>query len=361
VRAQLRRGRLSAQALRSEECWRASALLRRTGHTETAPAPAIEAAGLSLNPKARSHLSRIRSRSRARIRHSRNPGARRGTNVSRDELTSALTSVPRLRTNARRRPLSTSAKTGAKGDTPIRTVRGSGYQLRHETVYARSCCGPWSPDPFDDRADLHQHRDHMHHGDQLGGRGYQHLVYEQAWSISHRRTGALEASLRAFDSHRSERHYSSMWQQGPRHGEDRSVQLARVHHESLRFHTSQGVRALYRAASGNYRFLVFTITESISGRFSVSRALPDRGRVLCGSFAPTSRNRCPPGPRVDRFGAGDLTVRVNATRKTKSRRLRAFDRMADRISTLLTAERRLLQTFRTSSVRRSRGSASRPS
>lgn len=47
---------------------------------------------------------------------------------------------------------------------------------------------------------------------------------------------------------------------------------------------------------------------------------------------------------VDRFGAGDLTVRVNSTRKDEIGNLsRAFDRMAERIGTLLTAERRLLQ------------------
>lgn len=47
---------------------------------------------------------------------------------------------------------------------------------------------------------------------------------------------------------------------------------------------------------------------------------------------------------VDRFGAGDLTARVNSGRKDEIGELgRAFDRMAERIGTLLTAERRLLQ------------------
>jgi len=47
---------------------------------------------------------------------------------------------------------------------------------------------------------------------------------------------------------------------------------------------------------------------------------------------------------VDRFGAGDLAARVNSTRKDEIGELgRAFDRMAGRIGTLLTAERRLLQ------------------
>ncbi len=47
---------------------------------------------------------------------------------------------------------------------------------------------------------------------------------------------------------------------------------------------------------------------------------------------------------VDRFGAGDLSVRVNLTRKDEIGELgRAFDRMAERIGTLVAAERRLLQ------------------
>ena len=47
---------------------------------------------------------------------------------------------------------------------------------------------------------------------------------------------------------------------------------------------------------------------------------------------------------VERFGRGDLSARVNSTRRDELGRLaRTFDRMAGRIETLLTAERRLLQ------------------
>jgi two-component system sensor histidine kinase CpxA len=47
---------------------------------------------------------------------------------------------------------------------------------------------------------------------------------------------------------------------------------------------------------------------------------------------------------VDRFGAGDLKVRVNSLRRDEIGDLsQAFDRMAERIGTLLSAERRLLQ------------------
>lgn len=47
---------------------------------------------------------------------------------------------------------------------------------------------------------------------------------------------------------------------------------------------------------------------------------------------------------VERFGAGDLAARATSRRKDEIGELgRAFDRMAERIATLLTAERRLLQ------------------
>ena len=46
---------------------------------------------------------------------------------------------------------------------------------------------------------------------------------------------------------------------------------------------------------------------------------------------------------VERFGSGDLTARVHSTRRDELGELaRTFDRMADRITTLLDAERRLL-------------------
>ncbi len=47
---------------------------------------------------------------------------------------------------------------------------------------------------------------------------------------------------------------------------------------------------------------------------------------------------------VERFGSGELAVRLDSTRRDEIGDLaRAFDRMAERITTLLTAERRLLQ------------------
>src|SRR4030095_1200682 len=51
-----------------------------------------------------------------------------------------------------------------------------------------------------------------------------------------------------------------------------------------------------------------------------------------------------PAAAVDKFGQGDLTVRIPTTRPDEIGNLaRAFNDMAVRIQTLLTAERRLLQ------------------
>jgi signal transduction histidine kinase len=63
--------------------------------------------------------------------------------------------------------------------------------------------------------------------------------------------------------------------------------------------------------------------------------------ALALSIASPMRNL---GRVVDRFGHGDLSVRVNSRRRDEIGALgNAFDRMAARIETLLTSERRLLQ------------------
>ena len=72
---------------------------------------------------------------------------------------------------------------------------------------------------------------------------------------------------------------------------------------------------------------------------------------LAGRRAARLRPGGPPGPAaprlrraVDRFGRGDLSTRIGSNRRDEIGELaRAFDRMAERIETLLAAERRLLQ------------------
>jgi len=128
---------------------RIRAVLRRTGHTETAPAPAIEAAGLSLNPKARQatyHGDPIEITAlefdilEILVRAA-------GRTVTRDELTSALYQRP---ATPYERSLDVHIshlrkKLERKGDTPIAPC-AVGIPVRAmNTVTARSCCGPWSP------------------------------------------------------------------------------------------------------------------------------------------------------------------------------------------------------------------------
>jgi signal transduction histidine kinase len=77
-----------------------------------------------------------------------------------------------------------------------------------------------------------------------------------------------------------------------------------------------------------YYLLIFAAVAFVCWLLAVNIAWPLRGLART----------------VDRFGGGDLTARVNTARKDEIGELgRAFDRMAERIGTLLTAERRLLQ------------------
>jgi len=102
----------------------------------------------------------------------------------------------------------------------------------------------------------------------------------------------------------------------------------------------------YPSADGQFR-----LVEESPRDFHFRATVPYHGlllvtvAVLCAALG---ANLAAPLRRlaqtVDRFGAGDLSVRVNSTRKDEIGDVsRAFDRMAGRISTLLTAERRLLQ------------------
>jgi two-component system sensor histidine kinase CpxA len=103
---------------------------------------------------------------------------------------------------------------------------------------------------------------------------------------------------------------------------------------------------IYTSADGQFRFV-----EESEAEFHFRATVPYHGlllvtvAVLCAALG---ANLAKPLRRlaqtVDRFGAGDLGARVNSTRKDEIGDVsRAFDRMAERIATLLTAERRLLQ------------------
>src|ERR1035441_9604078 len=94
---------------------------------------------------------------------------------------------------------------------------------------------------------------------------------------------------------------------------------------------------MYRSADGKYRFLVvlensFDITPYLPYYLLILAAVA----LLCWTLATNLASPLRGLARVvDRFGAGDLSVRVNSSRKDEIGEVgRAFDRMAARISTL---------------------------
>jgi len=105
-----------------------------------------------------------------------------------------------------------------------------------------------------------------------------------------------------------------------------------------------------RPRDDRYRFLAF-VRPRFDPRFNPWNILPFYGAVvlviaLMGSVLAAHLAAPLRGLRrvVDRFGQGDLAARVGSTRKDEIGELaRAFDQMAGRIETLMTAERRLLQ------------------
>jgi signal transduction histidine kinase len=131
-------------------------------------------------------------------------------------------------------------------------------------------------------------------------------------------------------------------------GEDHSAMLAIAEPEGQRTRRTRGtVVVMAKSADGVYRWIV----EMRPPPTELQSYLPYYALIF-GAVALVcwllAFNIASPlrmlSKTVDRFGAGDLTVRVNSRRKDEIGELsRAFDRMAERIGTLLSAERRLLQ------------------
>jgi two-component system sensor histidine kinase CpxA len=130
-------------------------------------------------------------------------------------------------------------------------------------------------------------------------------------------------------------------------GEDRSRLLTMARRDTgppKRWESRQVV--FYPSQDGKYRFIVvfdnpFEITQYLPYYFLILLAIALLCWILAANIASPLRELA---GVVDRFGVGDLSVRVNSTRKDEIGEVgRAFDRMAERIATLLTAERRLLQ------------------
>ena len=130
-------------------------------------------------------------------------------------------------------------------------------------------------------------------------------------------------------------------------GEDRSRLLAMARPDTgppKRFANRQVV--MYPSPDDKYRFLVvyenfFDLSQYLPYYLLILAAVALLCWILATNLASPLRGLA---RVVDRFGAGDLSVRVNSSRKDEIGEVgRAFDRMAERIGTLLTAERRLLQ------------------
>ena len=130
-------------------------------------------------------------------------------------------------------------------------------------------------------------------------------------------------------------------------GEDRSELLATVGGRWDKPHRYDG-HFVIAATTPDRRYRLIMLTDP---PFDVWRFIPYclliivAVALLCWALAVSIASPLGHLTRaVDRFGAGDLSVRTESARKDEIGELaRAFDRMAGRITTLVTAERRLLQ------------------
>ncbi len=126
-------------------------------------------------------------------------------------------------------------------------------------------------------------------------------------------------------------------------GEDRTALLARGNRRSR----GEEMVIVTRSLDGRYRFIVKTqppresMWSFVPFYLLVPLAVGLLGWLLAVNIASPLRKMA---HVVDRFGRGDLSARVNLRRRDEIGGLaRAFDQMAERTQTLLTAERRLLQ------------------
>ncbi len=175
------------------------------------------------------------------------------------------------------------------------------------------------------------------------------LLLEQGMdALAHGGKPALAAHMQSVQKHLSGEHYfTDAAGRDLVTGEDRSSLLTAALPNSnrpSRYHD----RMLGMATSpdGKYHFIavfdnLFDISQYLPYYILILAAIAFLCWLLATNLASPLRALA---RAVDRFGAGDLSVRVNSTRKDEIGEVgRAFDRMAERIATLLTAERRLLQ------------------
>ncbi|MDP9169860.1 MAG: HAMP domain-containing protein, partial [Acidobacteriota bacterium] len=130
-------------------------------------------------------------------------------------------------------------------------------------------------------------------------------------------------------------------------GEDRSELLRAIGNRWKEpVSAGRGIMIASRSDDGKYRLLMIA-----PPLFNPWRYIPYYGLILFAVALlcwPLAMNIGAPlrtlAAAVDRFGQGDLSVRLHLRRKDEIGVLaESFDRMADRLETLLVAERRLLQ------------------
>jgi signal transduction histidine kinase len=131
-------------------------------------------------------------------------------------------------------------------------------------------------------------------------------------------------------------------------GEDHSALLSQVRSRWGIPHHVGGTTLVTARSSpdGRYRFIVVAPSPiDFTGSFPYYLLVLAAIAILCWLLAVNIANplRSLSGT-VDRFGRGELSLRVNSRRRDEIGDLaRSFDQMAQRIQTLLTAERQLLQ------------------
>ena len=128
-------------------------------------------------------------------------------------------------------------------------------------------------------------------------------------------------------------------------GKDYAATIKRIHFPLSFFRPGNGVIP-HRSSDGKYYFILILPASRFGSWFLSPQALYGLGVVtlLCYLLA---LNLTSPLRKLQKtlehFGQGDLTARTNSRRRDELGELsRTFDRMAERIQTLLAAERRLL-------------------
>jgi signal transduction histidine kinase len=130
-------------------------------------------------------------------------------------------------------------------------------------------------------------------------------------------------------------------------GDDRSALLSRIQSRwGTPHHVGEELITVRRSPDGRYRFIILVPQPlDLSSSFPYYILVLAAVALLCWVLAVNIGSPLLSLARtVDRFGRGELSLRVNSRRRDEIGDLaRSFDQMAERLQTLLTAERRLLQ------------------